>query len=626
MLSFCTAKRGESEQTVRKMSIMIAIAPARNIPQIGGERHPAQKEEGSGMSDLQTRLEVFSEFLDCAGVALWHYDGEMRLLRSNHPCKEDLQQLFGAAESKTRILDYCRQNRLPCLGPDSAALLWMAAPYKVNGVLTDIYVIGPVFPSAIDEAWDMWYNHKTRYDYADNWEANWQQDLTAMARRDYNHPSVIAYSIGNEVSEPAEAKGVALAHQMVELLHGLDKGRPVTAGINLMIIDRASRGQGIYANDGSGVQAQKKKKPKDGQQEEKVQNASLMFNIMASLIGSGMNKAANSKHADAVTAPVLDALDLAGYNYASGRYEKDGKLHPDRVIYGSETFPQDIAKNWAKVERLPYLVGDFMWTGWDYLGEVGLGAWSYEGGVPFGRPYPWLLSDSGVINILGRPDFSCRYAAAVWGKLDGPAIGVRPCNHPGKRPSRSVWRGTNAIESWSWQGCDGNAAVVEVCGEGASVVLHLNGKRVGRKRLKDKKALFRLRYTPGTLEAVLYDGDGKATGRTALRSAAGDLCLHLEAEGQAFHPGQVVYLPLTIRGKNGVVESNADEAVTLTVKGGELLGFGSANPCTTDRFDAGRCTTYQGCALAVVRLGEGPLTVTATGTSLPGATLTLTTI
>lgn len=240
----------------------------------------------------------------------------------------------------------------------------------------------------IDEAWDMWYNHKTRHDYADHWEANWQQDLTAMAQRDYNHPSVIAYSIGNEVSEPAEDKGVALAHQMVDLLHTLDRSRPVTAGINLMIIERASRGQGIYANDGSGVQAQKKKKPKNGQQEEKVQNASLMFNIMASFIGSGMNKAANSKHADAVTTPVLDALDIAGYNYTSGRYEMDGKLHPERVIYGSETFPQDIAKNWAKVERLPYLVGDFMWTGWDYLGEVGLGAWSYEGGVPSDVPTP----------------------------------------------------------------------------------------------------------------------------------------------------------------------------------------------------------------------------------------------
>lgn len=103
------------------------------------------------MSDLQTRLEVFSDFLDCAGVALWHYDGEMRLLRSNHPYKDDLQQLFVAAESKTRILGYCRENHLPCLGPDNAALLWMAVPYKVNNVLTDIYVIGPVFPSAISE-------------------------------------------------------------------------------------------------------------------------------------------------------------------------------------------------------------------------------------------------------------------------------------------------------------------------------------------------------------------------------------------------------------------------------------------------------------------------------------------
>ena len=103
------------------------------------------------MSDLQTRLEVFSDFLDCSGVALWHYDGEIRLLHSNHPYKDDLQQLFVAAESKARILSYCRENHLPCLGPDSAALLWMAAPYKVNNVLTDIYVIGPVFPSAISE-------------------------------------------------------------------------------------------------------------------------------------------------------------------------------------------------------------------------------------------------------------------------------------------------------------------------------------------------------------------------------------------------------------------------------------------------------------------------------------------
>lgn len=475
----------------------------------------------------------------------------------------------------------------------------------------------------IDEAWDIWYNHKTRFDYASDWEEHWQEDLTAMADRDYNHPGVIAYSIGNEVSEPAEDKGVALARQMVELLHELDGTRPVTGGINLMIVDRASRGKGLYANDGSGVAAQKKQQKK-ADKEGEVKNASLMFNIMASMIGTGMNKAANSKHADASTSPVLDALDLAGYNYASGRYKKDGTLHPNRVIYGSETFPQDIAKNWAMVESLPYLVGDFMWAGWDYLGEVGIGAWSYDGGMPFGRPYPWLLAGSGVIDILGCPDFSCRYAATIWGKLGHPAIGVRPCNHPGKRPSKSVWRATNAIESWSWQGCEGNPTTVEVCAEGAFVVLHLNGKRVGRKRLKDKKAAFRLCYTPGTLEAVVYDENSKATGRAVLRSATGPLQLHLEPEGESFRPGQVVYLPLTIQGANGEVESAADCAISVQVTGGELLGLGSANPCTTDRFDTGSCTTYQGHALAVVRLGDGPATVTVGAENLPDASLTLT--
>ena len=102
---------------------------------------------------------------------------------------------------------------------------------------------------------------------------------------------------------------------------------------------------------------------------------STIFNMMTSMVGTGMNKGANGKKADEVTAPVLDALDIAGYNYASGRYPLEGKAHPNRVIFGSETFPQDIAKNWKMVKEYPYLVGDFMWTAWDYLGETGIGAW-----------------------------------------------------------------------------------------------------------------------------------------------------------------------------------------------------------------------------------------------------------
>lgn len=150
-------------------------------------------------------------------------------------------------------------------------------------------------------------------------------------------------------------------------------------------------------------------------------------------------------------------------------------------MFGSETFPQDIWKNWKMVKEYPYLIGDFMWTAWDYLGEAGIGAWSYTGGMPFNRPYPWLLGGAGVIDILGNPDASCRYAAVIWEKNSKPIIGVRPANHPGVRVSKSVWRGTNAIESWSWSGCEGNKTIVEVYGNGATVKLYLNNKLIGKR-------------------------------------------------------------------------------------------------------------------------------------------------
>ena len=110
-----------------------------------------------------------------------------------------------------------------------------------------------------------------------------------------------------------------------------------------------------------------------------------------------------------MTSPILDALDVAGYNYASGRYPLEQKQHPNRIILGSETFPQDIYKNWEMVKKYDYLLGDFMWTAWDYLGEAGIGAWSYTGGVPFNRPFPWLLGGAGVIDIIGNAEMRRLY-------------------------------------------------------------------------------------------------------------------------------------------------------------------------------------------------------------------------
>ncbi len=308
----------------------------------------------------------------------------------------------------------------------------------------------------MDEGWDMWFNHKCPHDYASQWRENHLSDLKAMVERDYNHPSVIMYSIGNEVSEPAQAEGVAATKEMVEYLHSLDDTRPVTGGINLMIISRSAKGNAIYDAEKGGTN-------EDTSGGSMGSMNSYMFNVLTSMVGTNMNKATCSKKADLVTSPCLDALDIAGYNYATGRYPLEGKAHPDRIIFGSETFPQDIYKSWEMVKKYPYLIGDFMWTSWDYLGETGAGAWAYSGdGKGFSKPYPWIHADMGTYDILGNPNGEAFWAAAVWGELENPKIGVRPVNHPGVTPAKSSWRGTNALPSWSWQGCEGNKAVVEV--------------------------------------------------------------------------------------------------------------------------------------------------------------------
>ncbi len=452
----------------------------------------------------------------------------------------------------------------------------------------------------MDESWDMWYKHKSRFDYAPQWKEHHMADLKAMNSRDFNHPSVILYSIGNEVSEPATNEGVRAAKEMVDFLHREDPNRAVTGGMNLMIIATSKKGKGIYNEDGG----------RDESSDEKMKGmSSLIFNMVTNMVGSGMNKAANSKAADKATTPVLDLLDLAGYNYASGRYPLEGKAHPDRVIFGSETFPQDLAKNWAMVEKFPYLVGDFMWTAWDYIGETGAGAWAYTpDGKGFSKPYPWLLADVGAFDILGNPNGEAFHAAAIWGKLDKPVICVQPINHD-TRPAKSAWRGTNAIPSWSWQGCEGKKATVEVYYPKGSVELRLNGKSMGTKKLKDGKAVFHVKYTPDTLSAHVGDTQGKELGHAMLQSAK-TAQIQIRPEKEAVKPGEIVYVPIQIGDENGIVESNADRKLSVSVEGGELLGFGSANPRTEERFTEGSYTSYYGRALAVIRAGErGELTL-----------------
>jgi beta-galactosidase len=559
--------------------------------------HVTLKENGQVVDEVSENFGIRRVEWSNQGLFI---NGQETLLRGG--CIHHDNGILGAAtyakaeERRVRILKEAGFNAIRSShNPTSKALLEACDRYGM-------YVM--------DETFDMWYMHKNKYDYASDFNDWYQEDIKSMVEQDFNHPSVILYSIANEVSEPYQARGVELTKEMVALIHSLDRNRAVTAGINLMIIHLASQGRGIY----------KDQEPK-GRQDKKVKKAaasgSLFFNLIASVVGTQMNKMANSGGADRAASPCLDALDIAGYNYASGRYAMEGKKHPDRVLFGAETFPQDIAKNWEMVKKFPYLVGDFMWTSWDYLGEAGMGAWSYGGRGGFEKPYPWIIAGSGAIDILGNIGAVAKYAAVVWGLEKKPYIGVRPVNHPGVRVTRAIWRGTNAIDSWSWKNCAGNPAEVEVYADAFAVELFINGKSLGKKKTKAFKATYKTRYVSGTIKAVAYDQDGRALSESELVSATGQTSIALKPETTAIQAGELVYVNIELVGENGVVESNDDRKLTVTVEGGKLLGFGSANPCIEERFDSGSYTTFYGRALAVVQgTNAGELTIRVSGEGL----------
>ena len=452
----------------------------------------------------------------------------------------------------------------------------------------------------MDEAFDMWYEHKTPYDYAADFDAWHEKDLRAMVAKDYNHPSVIMYSIGNEVSEPREEKGMICARKLQDLLHQTDNTRPVTAGINLMILYMSSKGQGVAKDTES-----EPKKNAEKKEEQLSPVSSQFFNLMMQKMGAGLNWLTRLKPIGEVSSPILDALDIAGYNYASGRYAIDGRKHPNRIIVGSETFPYSIGQNWKLVEKFPYLIGDFMWTGWDYLGEAAIGAWNYQGVNMENVPYPWLLADVGAFDISGYPGAQAYYAKTVWQHTAKPYIGVRPCNHPNEPLSVAIWRGTNAFDSWAWKNCDGNDVTVEVYADAHDVSLLLNGKRIARKQLKNKKALFRLKYTPGTLTAITCDRQGNEVGRSDLYSAAKEVSLQICPEMITAETGKLLYVDILLAGQDGIVESNADQNIEIRVENGKLLGFGSACPYTEDSYLSTKTRTYYGRAQAVI-LPESP--------------------
>ena len=446
----------------------------------------------------------------------------------------------------------------------------------------------------MNECFDGWYVPKTYHDYSRHFSEDWKADLAAMVASSRNHPSVIMYSIGNEVSETATEKGAEVCGELADFVRSLDATRPVTAGINVLLNVYAKMGLGVYQEKGE--YRPEPQEVKAGYREKK--SGSAFFNAMANKLGRLMFLMSAGKKGENAVKGAAKHLDIVGYNYASSRYDADAKAHPERIAVGSETMAADLPYNWERVKQYPQLVGDFVWSAWDYIGEACIGDWTYHSypGLP-------LLAGQGMIDITGKPLAAMAFMQIVWGLRKEPFIAVSPLNHAHETPSKGAWQFTNGIDSWTWQGYEGEKATVEVYSAAPRVRLRLNGKTIGEKKTKNCRAVFRLRYAPGTLRAEALREDGKIMATSELKTGGSETILSIKPEKAVAKHGEIVYVPIAFTDKDGVLKPYLEKTVALSVTGGALLGFGSALCKTNEVFDQPHHRTYRGRALAVVRAG-----------------------
>ncbi|MFE1646713.1 glycoside hydrolase family 2 TIM barrel-domain containing protein [Microbacterium sp. P01] len=459
----------------------------------------------------------------------------------------------------------------------------------------------------MDEAFDMWTRFKTANDYAADFPQWWAADLASMVTKDRNHPSVIMYSLGNEIVEVGSGHGAGWARRMAEHVRDLDPTRLITNGINtfLAVVDELPS----ILEAGGGALNEAMANPEEG------------FNAISV--------------SDAVTTRIEESsatLDVLGLNYADARYAVDREQLPHRIIVGSETMPSAIGRLWPMVIENPHVIGDFTWTGWDYLGEVGIGATAYAedpDAVPgLEREYPYLTAWCGDLDITGWRRPLSFYREIVFGLRAEPYIAVqRPEHHDHTIAGRAPWGWSDSISSWAWPGYEGRPVTVEVYADADLVALLLDGDEIARAQTGTDRpmiAVLETEYRPGVLEAVAFT-DGVETARTTLATPAEGVALSARVDRSVIRDtdADLAYVEIELHDPADRLVTSADRAVTVEVSGaGQLVGMCSANPRTEERFDSSTWRTFDGRALAVVRpTGVGAITVAVSADGLAGLSL-----
>ena len=421
----------------------------------------------------------------------------------------------------------------------------------------------------IGEAFDGWRTAKKPYDYSTLIDSCYQEDIRAMVTRDRNHPSIICWSIGNEVIERKDIRVVHTAKLLKQAILKHDATRPVT--------------EALCAWDSDWE----------------------------------------------IFDPHFDVLDIGGYNYMIHKHASDHQRNPKRVMWQTESYPRDAFKNWKLVHDYPYVIGDIVWTGLDYLGESGIGRNYYDGETPGehwrdGGVPEWHGAYCGDVDITGWRKPISHYRKMLWTNTKNLYMAVRePDGYRGKinMTSWSVWP---TWESWNWQGWEGKPIEVEIYTKAPEVTLYLNGKQIGKKNVDlstEFKAVFSVPYEAGTLRA-------EAGGKSVTLTTAGEPArLRLTAEKPALTAdGQdLAYITVEVVDSEGRVCPDAAIPCEAIVKGqGQLMAFATADLQDREPKTSPRVTTWKGRALLVVRSNKNKgKAIVSIKSSLSTANLTI---
>jgi beta-galactosidase len=431
----------------------------------------------------------------------------------------------------------------------------------------------------IDEAFDCWRAGKNHQDYHRHFDKGWREDLDSMVRRDRNHPSVVLWSIGNELVERGEPEGAAIAGMLAQRVRELDPTRPVTAGI---------------------------------------------CDIWGGTVPAWET-----------TDGLLAQLDVCGYNYRLDVYRSDHERFPKRVILATETFPPFHFQYdyWKACEELPYVAGDFVWTALDYLGEAGIGHTYLEGDkVPQLPGWPYTVANCGDIDLCGFKRPQSYYRDVLWKRAKTPYIAVHTPVPDGRKVVVSSWGWDDVQASWTWPGQDGKPMSVDVYFDCDEIELRLNGRPLGRSpagAAAKHKAVFSIPYEPGEIRAVAFQ-NGKPVAESALDTAGVPHRLRLTPDRAAIRSDRndLSYVSVELCDRKGRVIPTAADLVQFSLKGpGRIAAVANADPKNAEPFTGRQHKLWRGRGLVVVqpdgRLGALKVQAMADGVDVASVTITI---